>query len=196
MSTRMTAGLVLAFALCAASASAQGGATKADTAKKPPATQGAATKQAPPQAKQGGATKAPAKADTSKAKPDTMGGASISERGSKGQMSIMREVYSYSAGGRRDPFLSLMSTGEIRPLITEVEVIGIVYDESGPQSEAILRNTADKKTQYRVKVGQTLGRMRIAQITRRDVVFNIEEFGLSRQVTLSVKPDTSKARTP
>ena len=73
---------------------------------------------------------------------------------------------------------------------------GCRYDESGPQSEAILRNTADKKTQYRVKVGQTLGRMRIAQITRRDVVFNIEEFGLSRQVTLSVKPDTSKARTP
>lgn len=114
----------------------------------------------------------------------------------RSQMTLQREVFSYSAGGRRDPMVSLMNTAEIRPLITEVQVIGIVYDEEGMNHMAILRNTVDKKTMYHVKIGQMLGRMKVTQITRREVVFTIDEFGFSRQERLSVKPDTTAARTP
>ena len=37
-----------------------------------------------------------------------------------------------------------------------------------------------------MKVGQTLGRMRVAQIQPKSVTFTIEEFGFSRQETLAL----------
>jgi hypothetical protein len=51
------------------------------------------------------------------------------------------------------------------------------------------------KDQYRVKVGQTLGRMRVTQIHPKSVSFTIEEFGYSRPVEL-VLGDSTKVRTP
>lgn len=115
-----------------------------------------------------------------------------------GKRTLEREVFTYQGGGRRDPMLSLVTSGDIRPLITEVELLAIVYDEGGSNHIALLRNigtSKDKGKQYRVRVGQMLGRMRIAQITRKEVVFTLDEFGFSRQQRLSVKPDTT-ARTP
>ena len=112
-------------------------------------------------------------------------------------MSLQREVFSYADGGRRDPAVSLMNTSEIRPLITEIQLIGIVYDEEGMNHMAILRNIVDtKKTQYHVKIGQMLGRLKVTQITRREVVFTVDEFGFSRQERLPLKPDTTAKRTP
>jgi len=52
----------------------------------------------------------------------------------------------------------------------------------------------DTKVQYRVTTGMTLGRMRVAEIKRRSVIFSIEEYGLNRLDSL-VLGDTSKART-
>jgi hypothetical protein len=112
-----------------------------------------------------------------------------------GRMTLEREVFTYSAAGRRDPMVSLAGTGDIRPLITEIELVAIIYDEGGSNHMALIRNLKDKTVQYRVRVGQMLGRMRVTQITRREVVFTIDEFGFSRQQRLSVKPDTT-ARTP
>ena len=117
-------------------------------------------------------------------------------RADSGTKTLEREVFTYSSGGRRDPMLSLVTSGDIRPLITELELVAIIFDEGGSNHIALLRNTKDaKKTQYRVKVGQQLGRMRITQITRKEVVFTLDEFGFSRQLRLAVKPDTT-ARTP
>jgi hypothetical protein len=112
------------------------------------------------------------------------------------RLSLPREVFSYSGTGRRDPMVSLMNTGDIRPLLSEVDLVAIVFDETGSNHQAVLRNNKDKKTQYRVKTGSMLGRMRITQITRREVVFTLNEFGFSRQERLSVRPDTTAARTP
>jgi hypothetical protein len=199
---RMT-GVFAALAFMAVPLMAQGG--KADTTKKMTPPPAKAPVKAPVKTDmKAAASKAAsgmaAKADASKpgaAKPDTVAaGASVSERGAKGQLSIMREVFTYEANGRRDPMVSLMSTGAIRPLLSEVEVIAILYDEDGSNSEALLRNLTDKKKMYHVKVGQSLGRMTVTQITRRDVIFTLNEFGTSTQARLSVKPDTSAARTP
>jgi hypothetical protein len=110
---------------------------------------------------------------------------------------LHREVFSYSSGGRRDPMVSLMNTSDLRPLISEVQIVAIAYDEGGSNHLAVLRNTVDKKnTLYRVRVGQMLGRMKVTQITRTDVVFTLDEFGFSRQERLSIKPDTTAKRTP
>jgi hypothetical protein len=105
---------------------------------------------------------------------------------------IMREVFDYDGGGRRDPFFSLLTTSELRPTITDLKLVGILYDESGRRPVAIMREFGTN-TQYRVTTGMTLGRMRVTSIRRRSVIFTIEEFGLNRQDTL-VLGDTTKVR--
>lgn len=105
---------------------------------------------------------------------------------------IMREVFEYEPAGRRDPFFSLLTTAELRPTITDLKLVGILYDESGRRPVAIMRDVANN-TQYRVTTGMTLGRMRVSSIKRRAVIFTIEEFGLNRMDTL-VLGDTSKLR--
>ena len=110
------------------------------------------------------------------------------------QVLINREVFDYDAGGRRDPFVSLMNTSELRPLITELKLVAVAFDPVGGNSVAVLRDLTSKE-QYRVRVGQTLGRMRVAAIHEKEVVFTIEEFGFSRQETLNMV-DSTKTRPP
>jgi len=111
------------------------------------------------------------------------------------QVLINREVFNYDAGGRRDPFVSLMNTSELRPLITELKLVAVAFDPVGGNSVAVLRDLTSKE-QYRVRVGQTLGRMRVAAIHEKEVVFTIEEFGFSRQETLNMVDTTNKIRPP
>jgi hypothetical protein len=106
---------------------------------------------------------------------------------------IEREVFDYDAGNRRDPFVSLMTSSELRPLITELKLVAVAYDPVGGNSVAVLRDLTSKE-QYRLRVGQTLGRMRVAAIHEKDVVFTIEEFGFSRQEILSMV-DTTRTKS-
>jgi hypothetical protein len=118
---------------------------------------------------------------------------SVTERGVKGEVSLVREVYSYDPGGRRDPFASLLRTGDLRPMLSDLRLVVVLYDPTGRNSIAIMRDVSTKD-QYRVKVGQTVGRMRVAQIQPKEVVFTIEEVGFSRQEPLALG-DSSTART-
>ncbi len=106
---------------------------------------------------------------------------------------INRETYSYPGSARRDPFVSLMNTEELRPLIGDLKLVAIALDPSGRNSVAILRDVTTKE-QYRVKVGQQIGRMRVAAIHQKEVVFGIEEFGYSRQESVAMT-DSTKVRT-
>jgi hypothetical protein len=105
---------------------------------------------------------------------------------------ISRENYSYSNAGHRDPFVSLMNTQELRPLIGDLKLVAIAFDPTGRNSVAVLRDLSTKE-QYRVKVGQELGRMRVAAIREKEVVFGIEEFGYSRQESVAMN-DSTKVR--
>ena len=89
---------------------------------------------------------------------------------------INREAYAYPGTGRRDPFLSLMNTEELRPLLGDLKLVAVALDPTGRNSVAVLRDITTKE-QYRVKVGQEIGRMRVAAIHAKNVVFGIEEFG-------------------
>lgn len=102
----------------------------------------------------------------------------------EGTASFSRESFRYDRSGRRDPFLSLMAYGELRPLITELRVTSIAFDPQGG-SVAVLRDLGTKE-QYRVRVGESLGRMRVARIAKKEITFTIEEFGYSRQETLAL----------
>ena len=107
---------------------------------------------------------------------------------------INREIYQYDGDGRRDPFVSLLTTSDLRPLLADLKLVAVAYDPRGQNSVAVLRDPTSK-TQYRVKVGQTIGRMRVAAIQEKAVIFTIEEFGYSRQELLPIQPpDSSKMR--
>ena len=113
--------------------------------------------------------------------------------GADKEFAFSREVYSYDAAGRRDPFLSLLASGDLRPSFTDLKLVAVAYDPTGRKSVAVMRDISTKD-QYRVKVGQTLGRMRVAQIHPKSVTFTIDEFGYSRQEILALGDSTT--RTP
>ena len=110
-----------------------------------------------------------------------------------GKIVLRREVFAYDQSGRRDPFVSLMTVGELRPMISDLAITGILIDPTGRNSIAILRDVTSKE-QYRVRVGQQIGRMRVARIAQRAVTFTIEEFGYSRQQELAME-ESNQART-
>ena len=185
----------------ATKAPATGQDTKGATATKGTATKGTASKQGAlvtkggtPAAQQGaqvtkgGATKAAPGAATKQ------GGLTVAPEIAQRERvpTILREVFDYEPEGRRDPFFSLLTTAELRPALVDLRLTGVILDPTGRRSVAIMRDLKDN-TQYRVTTGMTLGRMRVALIKARSVIFSIEEFGLNRQDSL-VLGDTTKVR--
>ena len=106
---------------------------------------------------------------------------------------VLRESFAYEPDGRRDPFVSLLTTNELRPTMSDLRLTGILYDQSGGRhSVATLRDVSTNQ-QYRVTAGTALGRMRVAAIGVKRVLFTIDEFGTTRQDSL-VLGDSTKAR--
>lgn len=100
-------------------------------------------------------------------------------------LSLGREVFTFQGGGR-DPFVSLLKTGDVRPMITDLKLVTVVYDDRySARSVAVLRDITTGK-RYRAKAGDVIGRLRVTQIRPREVVFTIQEFGFERQQTLSL----------
>lgn len=184
------AGLTAALTLSAQDAKAPGG--KQGTRQQ--GTQQQGTKAPAP------ATKAPAATPVTKVPPGATRNAAARAADARDADSaareqppvILREVYDYESGGRRDPFISLLMSPELRPTVADLRLVGVLYDESGRRPVAIMRDI-QTNTQYRVTTGMTLGRLRVALIKRRAVIFNIEEFGLNRQDSL-VLGDSTKVR--
>lgn len=109
--------------------------------------------------------------------------------GRPSSVTIEREVFAYGGVGRRDPFKSLLTSTELRPAIVDLRLVAVAFDPTGA-SVAILRNV-NTKEQHRVRVGTSLGRMRVAAIRPKAVVFTIEELGYSRQETLGLNDSTA-----
>lgn len=100
-------------------------------------------------------------------------------------LSLLREVFTFQGGGR-DPFISLLKSGDVRPMITDLKLVTVVYDDRySARSVAVLRDITTGK-RYRAKTGDVIGRLRVTQIRPREVVFTIQEFGFERQQTLSL----------
>jgi hypothetical protein len=146
--------------------------------------------QAQPQPQQAAATNAGDAAHTSRQPVRTL---TIAQKDTTvPPTTIMRETFDYTDSGRRDPFVSLLSTNELRPTMSDLRLTGILYDHAGGHSVATLRDLATN-AQYRVILGSGLGRMRVSAIRTKTVLFTIEEFGSSRQDSL-VLGDSTKAR--
>jgi hypothetical protein len=112
------------------------------------------------------------------AKPDTA-------RHDSASVALVREVFAYEGGGR-DPFISLLKSGDIRPLLSDLKLVGIYYDQRYPvRSVAVLRDVTNGK-RYRAKAGDVLGRLKVTQIRPREIVFTVQEFGFERQESLQL----------
>jgi hypothetical protein len=168
----MQRSFTFAIVLVAALASGASGQASAQAAARTPTVKTAAAKAAVPAV----TTTTPLPADT----------------GSK--VLINREVFQYEGDGRRDPFVSLFASGDLRPLLTDLKLVAVAYDPRGQNSVAVLRDITSKD-QYRVRAGQTIGRMRVAAIQEKAVIFTIEEFGYSRQEILPFVVDSTKMRS-
>jgi len=107
-------------------------------------------------------------------------------------MVLLREVFAYEGGGR-DPFMSLLRSGDVRPLLSDLKLTTIVYDgRFAARSVAVLRDITNRRI-YRVKAGDIIGRLKVTQIRPREIVFTVQEFGFERQETLSL---TRQEETP
>ena len=127
-----------------------------------------------------GLVTAPLAAQAKPSKPD-----STSRPDSAAAMTLVREVFAYEGGGR-DPFLSLLKTGDIRPLLTDLKLVGVYYDGRYPvRSVAVMRDVTNNKI-YRVKSGDIVGRLKVTTIRPREIVFTVQEFGFERQETLQL----------
>jgi hypothetical protein len=99
---------------------------------------------------------------------------------------VLRETFAYS-GGSRDPFLSLMKSAKVGPEFADLLLVGIYQDlRYASNSLAVLRDRNSGK-RYKLRVGDQVGRVKVAQIRQQDVVFTIEDFGFERQETLSLR---------
>ena len=119
------------------------------------------------------------------AKPDSAKADTTRKADSTAAPVLVREVFSYEGGGR-DPFLSLLRSGDIRPLLSDLKLVGIYYDGRYPaRSVAVLRDVTNNKI-YRVKAGDIVGRLKATTIRPREIVFTVQEFGFERQESLQL----------
>jgi len=167
-------------------------ATNAQTAQVNQGAPTATKPSAPAAASAQMAAKAPAKqatavttapAPSSKAPPASALATKASSRDSS-KVTFEREVFTY-VPREVDPFASPMETGAIRPLVSDLKLTGIIYDATGRNSVAVMRDQSTQ-LQYRAKVGQVLGRAKMTQIKPQEVILTIEEYGFSRQETLKL----------
>lgn len=96
-----------------------------------------------------------------------------------------RETFAYR-GGSRDPFESLLDMATAGPELPDLILVGIYQDLAyNSNSVALLRDRTNDR-RFKLRVGDQLGRLKVAQIRQKDVVFIVEDFGFERQETLSL----------
>jgi hypothetical protein len=96
-----------------------------------------------------------------------------------------RETFAYG-GGSRDPFESLLSMATAGPELPDLLLVGIYQDLAyNSNSVALLRDRTNNH-RFKLRVGDQVGRLKVAQIRQKDVVFIVEDFGFERQETLSL----------
>ncbi|MCF0225362.1 MAG: hypothetical protein HUK20_13925 [Fibrobacter sp.] len=92
----------------------------------------------------------------------------------------------YSSFGRRDPFVEIKGLVEEGINIDQVELMGIIWESEIPM--AILVESKNPSISYTVKEGDKILNGKVLKITQTDVLFLIQEFGVSRRYSMAL-PD-------
>lgn len=98
-----------------------------------------------------------------------------------------REVFSYPAVNRRDPFKPLVGPNgdSMGPRFQDLSLRGIIFSPLPDQSVALLEDASGKV--YRVKRGDLVGNARVMAILPLKVNFDVEAFGSRRAASLELK---------
>ena len=111
-------------------------------------------------------------------------------QGKKPVGSALSDLYedrvTYSSFGRRDPFVEIKGLVEEGINIDQVELVGIIWEAEEPV--AILAETKNPGVSYTLKEGDKIMNGKVLKITQTDVLFLIQEFGVSRRYSMGL-PD-------
>ena len=113
---------------------------------------------------------------------------------SLGRLILSRESFGYPRDGRRDPFASLIASGDIRPLLEDLKLTGIIVGATPATSMAMLKDISTKEI-YKARIGSVFGRIRVTAIRQGEVTLAVDEFGFTRQAVLTMI-DPNSQRTP
>ncbi len=102
------------------------------------------------------------------------------------KLAFDREVFSYPAEGRRDPFRPLMGgPGSGGPLFADLTLRGIIYSPDARRSVALVQS-GNRRT-YRLRRGDIIGNARVLEIQPLRVRFAVENFGTVRTEVLDLR---------
>ncbi len=124
--------------------------------------------------------------DSDTATPATPATPAAAEREDAQATVLQREEFHYG-GARRDPFASLLRTGDVRPLLEDLRLTAVNYDNQFPMNSVAVISDTTEQERYAVRVGDQLGRLRVSSIREREVVLAYEEFGRELQDTLRLR---------
>lgn len=99
---------------------------------------------------------------------------------------LYEDRVTYSSFGRRDPFVKIKGLIEDGINIDQVSLVGIIWETEVPM--AILVETKNPTISYALKEGDKILNGKVLKITQTDVLFLIQEFGVSRRYSMGL-PD-------
>ncbi len=110
-----------------------------------------------------------------------------------------REVFTYPGAGRRNPFKPLSSGFDGAPRFDQLRLMGVIFSDDPSASVAVLGTstvqisedgsqvTLQEGRAWYLKVGQSLGNIRVVEIRREQVVVDVEEFGLTERKIMQLQ---------
>lgn len=107
---------------------------------------------------------------------------------------LQREVFGYN-GGARDPFESLLDQASTGPELPDLTLVAVYVDHSdASRNVATLRERITGR-RYNLNPGDRIGRLQVIDIREREISFLIDDFGIERRETLSLRK-SQEEQTP
>ncbi len=110
-----------------------------------------------------------------------------------------REVFIYPTFQRRNPFRPLSGGTQGGPRFEQLRLVGVIYSDEPSASVAVIGTstveysedastvTVQPGQSWYLKVGQSVGNIRVVEIHREQVVVEVEEFGLTEQKIMQLQ---------
>jgi len=114
------------------------------------------------------------------------------------QLIFEREVFAYPSHVRRNPFRALSGVGEGGPRYEDLSLLGVILSSEPGGSVALMgvRGARDSAVPtQRIRVGQRLGNVRIVEIREREVVVQVEEFGMLERRVMALNRTAPEAQS-
>lgn len=105
---------------------------------------------------------------------------------------VIEDKIIYSSFGRRDPFINLDGPSTDGINIDGVELVGIIWESETPM--VLLADARNPGVSYTLKEGDKIMNGKVLKITPEEVLFLINEFGVSRRYTMTLPDRNTEKR--